>query len=74
METLDFTHITPSGNTVEINVKNGDVVGYNGRSGYIKFGPVWHVDGAMFIAGKTSGYMWFSEIRSVNGVELDDFI
>ena len=34
METLDFTHITPSGNPVEINVKNGDVVGYNGRSGY----------------------------------------
>lgn len=73
MTVLEFTHFTPSGTAVEVEIKKGDVVSYLSRSGYIKFGPVWDVDGAMFAAGKTRGYMWFSLIRGVNGIELDNF-
>ena len=73
MEVLEFTHLTPAGTAVEIEIKKGDVVSYMSRSGYIKYGPVWDVYGAMFTAGKTRGYMWFSSIRAVNGIELDDF-
>ena len=73
MAVLAFTHFTPYGTAVEIEIKKGDVVSYASRSGYIKYGPVWDVDGAMFTAGKTRGYMWFSSIRAVNGIELDDF-
>ncbi|AET42409.1 hypothetical protein EXVG_00382 [Emiliania huxleyi virus 202] len=74
MTVLEFTHFTPSGTAVDVEIKKGDIVSYMSRSGYIKCGPVWDIDGAMFAAGKTRGYIWFSQIRGVNGIELDDFI
>lgn len=69
---ITFTHFTPDNRSVEVVVKNNDVISYVGENGVIVTAPIMCMHGLMFKAGYAKKYSWYTSITGVNGIELDD--
>ena len=68
---ITFTHFTPDNRSVEVVVKDNDVVSYVGENGVTVTAPIFRLNGLMFRAGYSKNYFWYTSITGVNGVELD---